>query len=170
MQDMPTAKPYSRIREYLEALGGTAFMVGIGFVACTLMLNVRAEGPFTPKRTDVVYVAKDSAAAQRGYALPGEGHAVSVAIDARAAMAKVGAIIGSVLAVLGFAALLRFRRGPADWEFTIGCLPILSAIAGMATGMLLCFIPNATAYWVTLGLIAGVILVGMPIRLTRKHG
>jgi hypothetical protein len=155
----------SKFYHYIEALTVTTFMVGFGIMACGLWLHVSFEGPFTQKREGVVYVAKDSAAAQRGYALPGEGHAVNVAIDPRAEMAKNAIIIGGVLAALGFVSMLLFLKGKKDWGVMLGCMPIMAGIAGSVVGMFLGFVPNATIYWILLGLTSGAILIIVPIRL-----
>jgi hypothetical protein len=159
----------SRFQRYIEALTVTTYMVGFGIIACGLMLNVTFEGPFTQKRAGVVYVAKDSAAAQRGYALPGEGHAANQAIDPRQEMAKIAMIIGGVLSALGFVSTLLFIKAKGEWGTFLGCMPIMGGMAGGVVGMFLGFVPNAAVYWMLLGLISGAILVIVPIRLAMSR-
>jgi hypothetical protein len=159
----------SRFHQYIEALTVTTYMVGFGIMACGLWLNVTFRGPFTPKQEGVVYVAKDSTAAQRGYALQGEGHAVNEAIDPRLEMAKRAIMIGGVLATLGFVSMLLFLKGKKDWGVFLGCMPIMGGVAGGVVGLFLGFVPNAAFYWILLGLISGAVLVIVPFRLAMSR-
>ena len=136
-----------------------AFGVGFGIMGSGLILTtVSFESGFLPKRHGVVRVPANSAAAQRGYANPGEGSDVYEKIKPRHEMARTSVTIGGVLAAIGLISLLPQLLRERDWAM-LGCLPLIGGIAGLLVGLLLGIIPNPTVYWSLLGLISVIALL-----------